>query len=279
MPIHIVGPIAWDSIIETHENQSSESIIHAKLKNGRPGGQGLNVACALKSAGLDVVLHGYVGDDDHGVALKNYMNSMEIDMKFVSTKPVATAHVLVMIDNNGERSMTGLQKSYAKEVKIDAASVCNSDFVIWPVWFSAFREDLELIKNIGARAAIGLRGVTDEQAKAEILITSDIEEITERALANYSRAYISSGSQGGLFYSNRDEWRIGAPRVDVVDTTGAGDAFMSGVIWGEIQGRKPLETLKIAILWGSYATEMKSSVPPTFSQLKSRFPAYSELFN
>lgn len=279
MLVHIVGPIAWDSVVEASEEFAPESAIHSKLKEGRPGGQGLNVACALKSAGIDVVLHGYVGDDDYGIALRKYMNSIELSDEFVSTKPVATAHVLVMIDKFGERKMTGLQKSYVKELSLDAASVHPTDMVLWPVWFSDFRNNLESIKNVGARTAVGLRAVTDEQSKAELLITSDVEVVTEKAISNYSRAYISSGSQGASLYDKRDKQDINAPKVEVIDTTGAGDAFMSGVIWGEIQDLEPIDTLRIATLWGSYATEMKSSVPPTFSQLKSRFPHHCELFN
>jgi pseudouridine kinase len=116
------------------------------------------------------------------------------------------------------------------------------------------------------------------QAKADLLITSDIEEITDLAISKYSRAYISKGSGGGSLYTKREKQDIGVPMVEVIDTTGAGDAFMAGVIWGEIQDLKPLDTLHIATLWGSYATEIRSSIPPTFTQLKSRFTNYSELF-
>jgi pseudouridine kinase len=276
--VHIVGPIAWDSVVETHEDFNAEMIMRPDLKHGRPGGQGLNVACALKSAGIDVILHGYVGHDEHGIALRNYMNSQGLSDEFVSIKPVSTAHVLVMIDKMGERKMTGLQKSHVKEVTIDLTSVQATDLVLWPVWFSEFQNNLDVITSVGARTAVGLRALNDVQAKAELLITSDIEEITDLAISKYSRAYISKGSGGGSLYTKREKQDIGVPMVEVIDTTGAGDAFMAGVIWGEIQDLKPLDTLHIATLWGSYATEIRSSIPPTFTQLKSRFTNYYELF-
>lgn len=271
MRIHVLGPIAWDTVIEIDSLPSSGHFTHAKRTYGRAGGQGLNVACGLQSTGLEVSLHGYLGSDDSGVKLHNFLQRSGLNLEYIKQNQKVSPHVLVMVDETGERTMIGLAESFLKEIRLDFDEIQKNDIVVWPVWHPNFRDDLRRAKGLGARTVIGLRGVLDDEISSEFLITSEIEFSVRKHDPKFQEIFLSRGASGASLLTNEAERFIQAPEISAVDTTGAGDAFMAGVVYGIAKGRTSLEAMNIGILWGSFAAENNSSIPPTFNELKIRF--------
>ena len=54
---------------------------------------------------------------------------------------------------------------------------------------------------------------------------------------------VTLGSMGAAYLSGTERAQITAPRIDVVDTTGAGDAFAAGFLARWVGGSTPEEAL------------------------------------
>lgn len=91
-----------------------------------------------------------------------------------------------------------------------------------------------------------------------------------RGVANIA---ITLGGEGALFAStNADTFTIGAPSVQVIDTTGCGDAFSAGLISGVISGLSPQDAVRRGIACGSLtATGLGSDAGITTLEALERF--------
>ena len=90
------------------------------------------------------------------------------------------------------------------------------------------------------------------------------------------RAVVTLGGKGAaiLDTSERSSRRIASPAVEVVDTTGCGDAFTGGLIAQLAAGADLAAAVETAVRVGAYAATGKGAQPsyPTAEQLASRLP-------
>jgi pseudouridine kinase len=72
-------------------------------------------------------------------------------------------------------------------------------------------------------------------------------------------------------YSGTDEIRQLAFKVEVKDTTGAGDAFIAGYLAGIAHGLSATHTLEVAAKWAATSVQFHSSIPPAFEVVKAQW--------
>ena len=88
-----------------------------------------------------------------------------------------------------------------------------------------------------------------------------------RARRRARNAVIKLGARGSRWLSRTVDVTVRAPRVRVVDTTGAGDAFNGGFLAGFLEGRPPRECLRRGNIVGAQSTTRsrrprRASEPP-----------------
>ena len=75
-------------------------------------------------------------------------------------------------------------------------------------------------------------------------------------------------SEGAVYY-NGEVYYVPAFSSDVVDTTGAGDAFLAGYITAVAMGKDlASERLFLGATWAALAVESESSIPPNWSEVE-----------
>lgn len=72
---------------------------------------------------------------------------------------------------------------------------------------------------------------------------------------------VTLGALGAVLVSDRGSWFAPAPRVDVVDTTAAGDAFVGALAVGISEGRSAADALGFAVAAGSLAVTRAGAQP------------------
>ncbi|MCC7078775.1 MAG: adenosine kinase [Acidimicrobiia bacterium] len=78
------------------------------------------------------------------------------------------------------------------------------------------------------------------EAEITSLFDTDFESAADEAAARCEFAALTRGAQGSLIRTNGSVFEIDAVGVDeVVDTTGAGDLYAAGVLWGLARGLGP----------------------------------------
>ena len=113
------------------------------------------------------------------------------------------------------------------------------------------------------------------QQESGMLFIKDLENLTPEELlkqlpmlsqrAGIRKMIVTMGDKGAVYYSEDGESGIcPALKVDVVDTTGAGDAFFSGVAAGITYGKSLKESCEIGTRLSASVITTKDNVCPRF---------------
>jgi sugar/nucleoside kinase (ribokinase family) len=82
-------------------------------------------------------------------------------------------------------------------------------------------------------------------------------------LLNVARAVVVTAGPAGASWVDRDGVRtVRAAAVDVVDTTGAGDAFDAGLLAAWLTGAGPEAALRAGCAAGAQAVSRRGARPP-----------------
>jgi len=231
-----------------------------------PGGASANVAVCVARQGGNCGFIGCLGDDDAGHFLQQTLRDNGVDVTSLRIDPAQTSAVLVVsLSQSGERSFThlvhpgahtcvtlqdlppfrpgewfyfssiGLTDSPAREACLEGARRMRAagGHVMFDVNLrvSMWRDPLEIAPLL--TEAISLASVCKVSAD-ELCWLGKTEHwqdarhlIRDRGCAV---TLISLGEDGALLLTPDSECAFPAPDVCVVDTTGAGDAFVGGLL-------------------------------------------------
>jgi sugar/nucleoside kinase (ribokinase family) len=86
----------------------------------------------------------------------------------------------------------------------------------------------------------------------------------------FSQVVLKQGASGAVLARGGERHRLPAPQVEVVDTTGAGDAFNAGFVHAWLKGHDPRSCLRAAVEAGSLSVQaaggatalMRPAAPP-----------------
>ena len=76
-----------------------------------------------------------------------------------------------------------------------------------------------------------------------------------------SAVVVTGGAAGAVWVDRRGTWSAAAPAVDVVDATGAGDAFDAGLLAAWLAGAGPQEALVAGCAAGAAAVSRRGARP------------------
>jgi ribokinase len=239
----------------------------------RPGGSAANFAVACKRLGIKSGFIGLVGDDPEGRYLIDDLKKEGVDTSgVVSTKTFPTGQVYIALDREGKRMMfaySGAANALSEEL-VNTKYIASSQFLhiadlknVKPLIAAAKKaQDAETKVSLNPGELISVQGydeIKDLLSNVDIFVSSRNEvnqifrtENLEYAIRKVLKsgpeiAVITLGSEGCIA---ADSWeafhRIAAFKTEVIDTTGAGDAFCAGLITMLVEGRNVVEAAKFA---------------------------------
>ena len=142
-----------------------------------------------------------------------------------------------------------------------------------PFMVSTFKERFDTLLQKGVdllfcneEEALACTGAADREAAGEILS------------AQSNMAYITCGADGALVYADGQRHMVPGVQVEAVDTTGAGDLFAGGALFGLTHGYNPVDSARL----GSYAAaqvvarfgpRLQESLAGQIDQILSHFSA------
>jgi sugar/nucleoside kinase (ribokinase family) len=111
---------------------------------------------------------------------------------------------------------------------------------------------------VDPQAAPGLTGQFREWVRGVDLLLPNADELTAlggpAALLEVVEAVaVTEGAAGARWMDRRGTWQVAVPNVDVVDATGAGDAFNAGLLVAWLRGATPAEALRAGCAAGATA--------------------------
>ena len=263
--IWVIGPIAWDTVLYVPQIPISGKFLHASSHQERPGGQGFNVASGIRSANIPVNLVGYVGNDFVGSNLKQAISEMGLSEQYLQTFECPSPHVTILVEESGERTMIGMEKNLLAKISSTLLPFAPTDIVVWPFWVDAFFPMLQEVRE-KCTTIIGSNSLqSKEDLSGDILLISKSEvmsyELLEKLKTKFSKIIITDGANGSTLFQDKREYSIPAMKVDVVDSTGAGDSFLTGVVLAQYENKTGLDMLTVGTVWAGLSTAKRQSMP------------------
>jgi sugar/nucleoside kinase (ribokinase family)/ADP-ribosylglycohydrolase len=258
--VWVIGPVAWDSVR-----------YHGGLTIERPGGTGANVAIALASTGTEVNFVSYLGDDELSHKLDKHLKSSDIASLYTPVIPGPVSHVAIPVDEKGERTIVVIADDKLDQVSLNGLPIQAGDIVAFVIWRDNFVKDLEIAQKAGAITVVGSAALTDPQVlRADYLIGSrddfSGDYSVEQALTRFTYVVVTSGAEGATFYSAKGSIFQPAEEAEVVDTTGAGDAFLSALLhYLVINKTIDAKAMALAARWSALTVSSQGSIPPRFA--------------
>jgi ribokinase len=249
-----------------------------------PGGKGANQAIAAARAGGRCAFLGVIGSDSFGVTINAKLAASGVDTARVRTSYGASGVAVIMVDRAGENSIVvspGANNTFTNLTPDERAAIAAGDVLLLQqeIPVATVIAAAQAGRDGGTRVVLNAapaRDLPDELlAAVDLLVVNEVEAqaITGRGdpdmdalLAVVPRVVLTLGREGA-WYADREgrSVRIPAFRVEVVDTTAAGDAFTAAlaVAWGE--GRDLVDAVRWASAAGAACVRRigaSNSLPP-----------------
>lgn len=241
------------------------------------GGGGTNVAVGLHRLGEAVKMISRVGDDDLGEILVKQLEKESVDLSFLQRAKGRTGLSAVLVAEGGNRSIVTYrgESGEIERGEIDWKEVKKADWI----QISSLGGEMTLLEDlVGFALDSGIKiGVNPgkkelEQKerllallpKLDLFIVNRMEasefwgggfEEEEILVGKFMNAgvrllMITDGTRGAGV-SEKGRWiKMDAYPNKSIDDTGAGDAFVSGVVAGLLQGRMAVDCLKMGLANG-----------------------------
>lgn len=256
-----------------------------------PGGKGANQAIAAARAGGRTVFLGAIGSDAFGVTISARLAAAGVDTAGVRTTYGSSGVAVIMVDRAGENSILvapGANHSFVDLTGAERQVIADGDVLVC-------QQEIPLATVIDATRtarAGGTRTVLNAAPARELppellenvdlLVVNEVEAETitggpadmAALLALVPRVVLTLGGAGAR-YADREgaDATIPAYRVEVADTTAAGDAFTGAlaVAWGE--GRPIVEAVRWANAAGAVCVRRvgASNALPTRDEIDKLF--------
>lgn len=279
--IVVVGSLNADLVVRTARfPQPGETLTGSELAV-IPGGKGANQAVAAGRLGGDVTMVGAVGDDAHGSLLLDSLSSSGVDVGRVARRDeVATGTAVITVDDAGENTIIvspGANGTLTPDRIGDAWTALDGAGVVCLCLEVPIDTVLETARRGAAAGALVLLNlspygpVPEELLQATgMLLVNEHEaadlagvdpeeagwEATAAALRGHGirRAVVTTGAAGSVVIDgDAPPASVPSPRVDAVDTTGCGDAFMGALALRLAAGDELVDAARFASTVGSYA--------------------------
>jgi sulfofructose kinase len=263
-----VGHAALDYVYRIDAFPSSPTKIRALDHVASGGGMAANASAAIARLGGDVSLWARVGDDPSGGIIRHQLKAAGVSISHVRVcvgVPSATAAVIV--DRRGERLVISeddhefpLAADWLPIAEIENAGAVSSDLTWLEGTVAAFTAarahgvptvlDIDLNSGQLLGKVLGLADYAIFSAPAFRLFVegeSDEDRLSRLVQSGIRHAGVTMGPKGYLWMTqNGDRGQQAAFPVDVVDTTGAGDAFHGAFAWSIAKGMADAECARVA---------------------------------
>lgn len=282
--IAVVGSANQDYIVRVGSAPLPGETVLASSLLTQPGGKGANQAVAAARMGGNVSFIGAVGDDPDGASLLRELRTEGVDTTNVEIiNRVRTGLALVSVFDSGDNSITvvpGTNFAVSPErVSRALKRIAKDHDGVLMVIQAELRPEV-IAAAVHATAEAGGRSIVNlapyqplandvlalcdplvlNQTEASSLVGWKIEDVPAAARAAGQIAVaaksvvITIGAQGAYWADFTGTGHIAAPLVtDVVDTMGAGDAFVGALAAQLAQGARLERAVEVGVQAGSFA--------------------------
>jgi len=266
-----------------------ETVIGSSFVLG-PGGKGSNQAVAAHRAGADVTLATKVGKDVFGNVAKNFYLSegMNTDLIFEDAEK-ETGTALIMVNEKEHQNMILVVSGACgnitdADIEKSSDQIRSADILLLQLEINldalekvihiAHESNTKVILNTAPAQTLPdallqkIDIVTPNELEASVLTGVNVANYEDACKAakvfmkkGVKGVVITMGSHGAYVTDGKIEEIIEQINVDVIDTTGAGDAFNGGFVMALAEGKNIFEAARYGNVAGALAVTKKGTAP------------------
>jgi len=261
-----LGQCCWDTVMLVASYPVVDSKVEVLAWREEGGGPVATALVTLARLGIDCRFHGIVGDDLTGARIQQELLQEGIDSRVVIRPGGLSQRASIIVEQaTGRRTIVWQRPTGAalqpEEIPADllaGASFLHLDGLMVEASLAAVRrarqQGIPIMLDAGRLrpgmqelAALCTHVVAAEQFAHDMGWDGTRDGFRTLAEgAGYPMFTVTCGERGSLTWTNGDLLAVPAYRVPVVDTTGAGDLFHGGYIYGLLQQWELLDVIRFA---------------------------------
>ena len=241
-----------------------------------PGGSGANTMIGIAQLGGQTAFTGKVGQDEHGDSYRDGLEAQGVK-SCLGTGLGTTGSSLILVAPDAARTMNthlGMcQQLEAADIDLETLRSAHYLYVTGYLWDTdtqkeAVRHALAKAQEFGVRVSLSLSDpfcvnrhradfiellresvdlVFCNQEEAFLLLDTEVSQHAVKQLGEWVETVVMTmGGRGALLWHQGETIYVDALSVSLKDTTGAGDAFAAGYLYGVTHDKTPLESGRIA---------------------------------
>jgi ribokinase len=282
--IVVVGSLNMDLVARVPRLPRPGETVHGSEFRQVPGGKGANQAVAAALLGAEVSLIGRVGDDAFGQQLIAALARRGVRTELVQVTPKCASGVaLIGVEDSGQNAITVIgganERLTPEDVHANEAAIRGADALLvqLEVPSETVAAAIAIAKEHGVLTILdpapapardlpaelyGVDVLSPNQSEAEALTGVALSSLANEARAarilqerGAKQVVLKLGDRGAMAVERgQTPQRIAASKVEVVDTTAAGDAFTAALAVGLVEKMSLQEATQFACVAGSLAT-------------------------
>ncbi|RBY90577.1 carbohydrate kinase family protein [Blastococcus sp. TF02A-26] len=266
-PVLVVGDLATDVVAVLSGEPAPGSDRPASIRT-RGGGAGANVAVHLGRLGVPVTFAGCIGADAAGSALLGELTAAGVDLAVRVVPAAATGTIVSLVEPGGQRSMLADRGANLDLAPGDVPAPASGEHLhlsgytlLDPRPRPAGLAALASAAAAGATTSLdpastgpltaygvdrwladtaGVTLVLPNADEARLLTgCADVADAARALAARHPAVAVTLGAEGALWCSGDVLVHRPALPTEVVDTTGAGDAFTAGLLAAWLADEQP----------------------------------------
>ena len=288
LSVLVIGDVITDIIVRPEGPLARGSDRRAAI-TFHPGGSAANQAAWLASFGVAVDFVARVGAADVESETARF-KAIGVTPHLVGDPIHETGRLIALIDPDGERSfLTDRAANEALEARDIPDALIEGAALIHLSGYSFFAPSpraavldvmrragdkpisvdpasTEFLREVGADNFLAwTRGASilfpNEEEAAILAGSTDPETQCARLATHYPLVVIKRGPAGAEAAAGVERWRVNAPKIEAIDTTGAGDAFVAAFLSARLSGADIPPALERAAAAGSAASAIIGGRP------------------
>lgn len=271
MKVCVIGDVSYNTVIHLDRFPSQKGTFFAKDTYEVIGSSAAGKALNLSNLGHDVTLFSRVGKDEYGQKIKDFFKSWNINTHWIEDSKKTLRHTNLMAKDGSRASifttmLDETNRTYFEYFKpfldsfdtifLELSSSFRNDipfFNAYPVWVDLHDYDG---KNTFHEPYIDVAG----------MITFSLENNDDHPFImkkmNKKPYLYTQGSKGARYYNGSKTLYSESQKVDnIIDTNGAGDAFITAFYTFISDGDKEEFALKKAHAYAALVIQSKTLFP------------------
>ncbi len=289
--ILVVGSINMDLVVNTDEIPKVGETVLGKSLSQIPGGKGANQAVAIAKVGGYVTFLGKVGHDHFGDFVLKSMKDSGVEINLIEKIDKATGIAVINVDKAGNNNIVVVPGANfcvdTKYLNKNKKAFSEADIVVFQLEIPlvSVKEGLKISKSFNKITILNPAPAFDLDDETisyiDILIPNEhelarmanIEVVDKESMIKAAKVLIKKGvkriivtlGSQGVFYIDKDNQKqYPAFKVEVVDTTAAGDSFIGGFSKSYVEDKDIFKAIEIGQITAALSIQKfgaQSSIP------------------